>query len=160
MSSSNATQPVAGNTLAGIWKLISYSRRFLDTGEVRSNMLPDAYIMYSPGGYMMSVTVEENRPPPAGPVITDEECVRLFRTIVSAYAGTYELNSGEVTHHVEYSWNQLWTGTDQKRFCAIDGDTLTLTTSPRTTGTDTRQFVNTLTWELVEAFLPAASQKS
>ena len=54
--------------MEGVWKLKKYSRRFLDTGEVRSDMLPQAYILYTPGGFMMSITVEENRQPPAGEV--------------------------------------------------------------------------------------------
>lgn len=143
-------------TIAGVWKLKSYSRRFLDTGEVRSDMLPNAYIMYSPGGYMMSITVEENRTPPAASILTDEERIRLFKTIVSAYAGTYTLEADTVTHQVELSWNEAWTGTRQVRRCAVDGDTMTLETTPRTAGTDSRQFINTLVWERVEAFSRAS----
>jgi hypothetical protein len=90
MANSKAGPPSTGNAIAGIWKLRSYSRRFLDTGEIKNDMLPDAYIMYSPAGYMMSITVEENREPPAGPILTDEERIRLFKTIVSAYAGALE----------------------------------------------------------------------
>ena len=98
-------------------------------------MLPDAYIMYTPGGYMMSITVEENRQPPAGPVLTDEERIRLFKTIVSAYAGTYTMEEDKVTHHIELSWNEAWTGTSQVRRFSVAGDTLTLETTPRTAGT-------------------------
>lgn len=68
-----AGTPFSGGAIAGVWKLKSYARRLLDTGEVRNDMLPNAYIMYTPGGHMMSITVEENRQPPAGPVLTDEE---------------------------------------------------------------------------------------
>jgi hypothetical protein len=143
--------------LAGVWKLKSYSRRYLDTGEIRNDMLPDAYIIYTPGGYMMSITVEENRQAPASAILTDDECIRLFRTIVSAYAGTYKASSTEVTHHVELSWNEAWTGTDQVRRYAMEADTLTLETTPRAAGTDSRQFINTLTWERVEVFSPAPS---
>ena len=139
------------NGIAGVWKLKAYSRRFLDTGEVRSDMLPHAYIIYTPGGHMMSVTVEENRQPPAGAVLTDEERVRLFKTIVSAYGGTYRVEGDQVVHDVELSWNEAWTGTRQVRSVRIDGDTMTLETTPRTTGTDSREFINTLTWERVEA---------
>ena len=123
-------------------------------------MLPDAYIMYSPGGHMMSVTIEENRRPPAGPVLTDEERIRLFKSIVSAYAGTYEVEDNKVTHHVEMSWNEAWTGTNQVRHFSVDGDTMILETTPRTTGTDSREFINTLIWERVEAFPQATPQKT
>jgi len=148
----SAAIPDANSSIAGIWRLVSYTRRYLDTGEVRSDMRPNAYIMYSPGGHMMSLTVEENRLPPAGPVVTDEERIRLFNTIISAYAGTYRIEGNQVTHHVEMSWNEAWTGTDQVRSYSVDGDKLTIETTPRTAGTDNRQFINTLKWQRTEAF--------
>ena len=146
--------PFAAQGIAGVWKLKAYSRRFLDTGEVRNDMLPHAYIIYTPGGHMMSVTVEESRQPPAGSILTDEERIRLFKTIVSAYAGTYTVEGDTVVHEVEMSWNEAWTGTRQVRRFRIDGDAMTLETTPRTAGTDSRQFINTLTWERVEALPP------
>ena len=140
------------NSIAGVWKLKKYSRRFLDTGEVRNDMLPQAYILYTPGGYMMSITVEDNRRPPAGEVLTDDDRVRLFKSIISASSGTYAIEGDTVIHHVELSWNEAWTGTKQVRRFAVNGDELTIETTPRTAGTDTRQFINTLTWERTEGF--------
>src|SRR5262245_14094598 len=116
--------------ICGVWKLRAYARRFPDTGEVRSDMLPHAYILYTPGGFMMSVTVEENRQPPAEAVLTDAERIRLFNSIVSAYAGTYSIAGNVVTHTVQISWNEAWTGTRQERYFSVDGDTLTLETTP------------------------------
>ena len=101
------------NSIAGVWKLKKYTRRFLDTGEVRSDMLPQAYILYTPGGYMMSITVEENRQSPADEVLTDAERVRLFKSIISAYSGSYTVEGDKVIHDVELSWNEAWTGTKQ-----------------------------------------------
>ena len=138
--------------IEGVWKLVKYSRRYLDTGEVRSDMLPQAYILYTPGGFMMSITVEEKREPPAGEVLTDEERVRLFKTIISAYSGTYIVEGDKVIHDVNLSWNEAWTGTRQMRLFKVSGDQLVIETTPRTAGTDTRQFINTLTWQRTEAF--------
>ncbi len=143
---------MTANSIAGVWKLKKYSRRFLDSGEVRSDMLPQAYILYTPGGFMMSITVEENRQPPADEVLTDEERVRLFKSIISAYSGSYTVEGDNVIHNVELSWNESWTGTKQVRRFAVNGDELIIETTPRTAGTDTRQFINTLTWERTEAF--------
>jgi hypothetical protein len=140
------------NSIVGVWKLKQYSRRFLDNGDVRNDMLPQAYILYTPGGFMMSITVEENRQPPAGEVLTDDERVRLFKSIISAYSGTYTVAGDTVIHDVEMSWNEAWSGTKQVRRFAVNGDQLTIETTPRTAGTDTRQFINTLTWERTEAF--------
>jgi len=145
------------NAIAGVWKLKSYSRRFLDTGEVRSDMAPHAYILYTAGGFMMSITVEGNRQPPASAVLTDEERVRLFNSIVSAYSGRYTVDGNKVIHTVDISWNEAWTGTQQVRYFEVKGDELTIETTPRTSGTDARQFINTLKWDRVEA-LPAVRQ--
>jgi hypothetical protein len=145
------------NDIAGVWKLKSYSRRFLDTGEVRSDMAPHAYILYTAGGFMMSITVEGNRQPPASAVLTDEERVRLFNSIVSAYCGRYTVDGNKVIHTVDISWNEAWTGTQQVRYFEVKGDELTIETTPRTSGTDARQFINTLKWDRVEA-LPAVRQ--
>jgi hypothetical protein len=139
------------NGIAGVWKLKSYSRRFLDTGEVRDDMLPHAYILYTPRGYMMSITVEADRKPPAGSVLTDQECIRLFKSISSAYAGTYTVEGNSVTHAVELSWNESWSGTRLVRHFSVEGDTLTIETTPRTSGTDNREFISKLTWQRVEA---------
>jgi Lipocalin-like domain len=145
------------NTIAGVWKLKSYRRRYLDTGEVRTDMLPHAYILYTPGGFMMSITVEDGRKLPAGTVLTDEERVRLFNSIVSAYSGRYTVEGDKVTHTVDVSWNEAWTGTRQVRYCKVEGDELTIETAPRTTGADSREVINTLVWDRVEA-LPAIEQ--
>jgi hypothetical protein len=57
---------------------------------------------------------------------TDPERVALYETMF-AYAGTYSVEAGKVTHHVDISWNEAWTGTDQVRFYELNGNTLTIT---------------------------------
>jgi hypothetical protein len=65
-----------------------------------------------------------------------------------AYAGTYSVQGGTVIHHVDISWNEVWTGTDQIRHFEVTGNTLTLTThiSDPVTGVETRYAV---VWEKV-----------
>jgi len=99
----------------------------------------------------MSLTVEADRKPPAGTIVTDQECIRLFRSIMSSYIGTYTVEGNRVTHAVELSWSESWTGARLVRYFSVEGDTLTIETTPRTSGTDSREFINTLTWERVEA---------
>src|SRR3989442_2219128 len=122
------------NDIAGVWKLRSYSRRYLDTGEVRNDMLARAYFLYKPGGYVMSLTLEADRKPPAGSVLTDQECIRLFRSIMSSYIGTYTVEGNRVTHAVELSWNQSWTGGRLMRYFSAVGATLPRATPHRTRG--------------------------
>jgi hypothetical protein len=66
-----------------------------------------------------------------------------------AYAGTYEVESGNVTHHVDISWNHVWTGTDQVRFYEVNGNTLTIKSRliDPTSGTEAQYVV---LWEKVE----------
>jgi Lipocalin-like domain len=47
-----------------------------------------------------------------------------------AYAGTYTLHDDRVIHHVDASWNQALTGTDQVRFYNLEDDTLTIHGAP------------------------------
>ncbi len=60
-----------------------------------------------------------------------DEKARAYESFI-AYCGTYSLNEAEgvVVHHLEWSLFPNWTGTDQRRFFAIEGDRLTLTTPP------------------------------
>ena len=45
-----------------------------------------------------------------------------------AYADTYSVEVGKVIHHVDISWNDTWTRTDQSRLLEVSGNTLSLTT--------------------------------
>jgi hypothetical protein len=47
-----------------------------------------------------------------------------------AYAGTYVIKDSQVINHVDVSWNETWTGTDQFRTFSFDGERLHLSTSP------------------------------
>jgi hypothetical protein len=81
-------------------------------------------------------------------VPTDEEQIKLFTTIVS-YAGTYTVDAEKVIHHVDISWNQIWTGTDQVRFYKLEGNLLTITSAPNRNPVDGREGRSILVWERV-----------
>jgi hypothetical protein len=44
-----------------------------------------------------------------------------------AYSGRYTVEGEKVVHHVDISWNESWTGTDQVRFFELEDDKLTIT---------------------------------
>ena len=50
-------------------------------------------------------------------------------------------------HHVDLSWNEAWSGTDQVRFCKVDEQTLTYTSAPAKNPFDGREIVHEVTWE-------------
>jgi hypothetical protein len=58
---------------------------------------------------------------------------------VVAYAGTYTRIGNRLIHHVDISWNEIWTGTDQAREFVFDGKHLLLKTPPTPSPIDGRE---------------------
>ena len=115
------------NPLMGTWKMKSYVVT-TDAGE-RSTPYgenPTGYLSYSADGRMQAIGAADDRIMPAGPAPPDNERLVLHNTMF-AYAGTYSVEGGRVIHHVDISWNEVWTGTDQIRFFDVKGNTLTIT---------------------------------
>lgn len=80
---------------------------------------------------------KQSRTPEQSPP-SDEEKIALFDTMF-AYSGAYTVEVDRVVHHVDLSWNEAWSGTDQVRFCRVDEQTLAYTsTLPRTRSTGGR----------------------
>jgi hypothetical protein len=96
---------------------------------------------------MYAIGAASDRIVPGVPTPPDNERVALHDTMF-AYAGTYSVEAGKVIHHVDISWNEVWTGTDQIRLFELNGNTLTLTTHARDPATDAEaQYA--LVWEKV-----------
>jgi hypothetical protein len=134
----------------GTWKLVSYIREELPSGE-RSDVMgahPSGYINYGPDGRMIVIIVGSDRNKPAGAVATPDEAEALIKSML-AYAGTYTIDSQAktVTHHIDISWDQSRTGTDQVRSYKLEGDRITLTTEPSTDPATGKKTVRTLIWE-------------
>jgi Lipocalin-like domain len=134
----------------GTWKLQSYVRERLSDGH-RHNQFgesPDGYIGYASDGRMYAIFTRHDRVAPRDVVPTDEEGVQLLGTMV-AYAGTFSLGENVVVHHIDTSWNQAWTGTDQIRHFVLEGDTLTITTAPYKSYLDGTMGRSILVWTRV-----------
>jgi len=71
------------------------------------------------------LVVSRERAQPVSLPPTDQDKIRLFDSML-AYAGTYTVDDEKAVHHVDASWNQSWTGTDQVRFYTLRGNTLTI----------------------------------
>jgi hypothetical protein len=137
------------NPLLGTWKLKSYVAT-TDAGEksMPYGVHPSGYLSYSAEGRMQVVGTSDGRIAPHTAAPTDDERVMLYDTMF-AYAGTYEVEAGKVIHHVDISWNHVWTSTDQVRFYEVNGNTLTITSRlvDPANGTEARYVVY---WEKVE----------
>ena len=136
--------------LIGTWKLVSSVNEDAATGE-RTDLFgpnPVGYINYAPHGRMMVLQVRSDRKKPAGPAATAAEAEALFRSVLG-YAGTYTVEGDEVTHHVEVSWNESWTGTKQTRKFRLEGDRLYLSLPPSPNPVDGRMGMRQVTWERI-----------
>ena len=138
----------SANPLLGTWKLKSYVMTS-GTGETSTpyGEHPIGYLSYSADGRMQAIGTSSGRIVPRDLALTDEEQAALQKTMF-AYAGTYSVEAGKVTHHVDISWNEVWTGTDQVRFYKMNGNNLTLTSRAinPTSGTEAQYAV---VWEKV-----------
>lgn len=116
------------NPLVGTWKLRSHvvttasGARSAPYGEN-----PSGYLSYSADGRMQVIGTANPRRMPGGGSLMENERAALYETMF-AYAGTYSLKGNVVVHHVDISWNETWTGTDQVRHFELTGNLLILTT--------------------------------
>lgn len=134
--------------LVGTWRLIAVETEDLATGEKFAAWgdRPAGFINYAPDGRMMVINVRADRKKPERAVPTAAEAADLFKSML-AYAGTYTVDGNEVTHHIDTSWNEMWTGTHQVRIARFDGDRVHLSTKPSPDLASGRMSVRTMTWE-------------
>lgn len=136
--------------LLGTWKLISYVRREIPSGATSDVMgpHPSGYINWGPDGRVIVIIAGSDRKKPAGSVATPVEAEALFKSLVS-YAGTYTIDTQAktVTHHVDISWNETYTGTDQVRHYVFQGSRLSIDTIPSPDPFTGKMTVRSLIWE-------------
>jgi len=141
--------------LYGTWRLLSFKLRVVATGATTQTfgMSPSGFLSYSRDGRMNAILVRDIRPRPADMArATAEERIELFDTM-GAYAGTFTVDGDTVTHHVDISWNENWTGTDQVRKVRLEGDKLYISSDPAPSGIDGEMVAGELVWERVKPAL-------
>jgi hypothetical protein len=147
------TTPLAAadeNDIVGTYRLISESRKVVETGEMIAVLQPAGYITYGSDNRMLVVIVRNPRPKPVSTEkMTNDERTELFRTM-AAYGGTYQFDGSTMVHNIDISWNELWTGTKQIRYVKRENGRLVYTTPPYPYSFDGRISVNTLVWEKVK----------
>jgi hypothetical protein len=106
--------------------LVSAEVRMEDTGEVIDvhGPNPRGRAIIEAGGHVMFLITPSDRKSPrdAG------DAAALFRTMTS-YAGRYRVEGNEIVTQVEVAWHPDWEDSEQRRFFAVAGDKLTLTTA-------------------------------
>ena len=136
--------------LWGSWKMLSWTTENTRTGEKSDGLGidPRSFIHYLPDGRMMVLVLRKDRQAPCGIVPTAQEKVALYDSMV-AYAGTYTFAADRVVHHIDMSWNQSWTGSDQIRFCRFDGALLRINSPPSRNPLDGEKVVHNIIFEKV-----------
>lgn len=137
--------------LDGTYKLLSATRKIVETGEVVDSYgkHPTGYISYGKDGHFLVLIVYDKtlRPSPDSVAnMTDAQRADLHRTMVS-YGGTYTFDGHTVQHHIDISWNQLWTGTTVVRDVEKESDKLIYTTRPAPFSSDGKISVVTVVWQ-------------
>ena len=139
--------------LPGVWKLVSYSARDADTGEVifPFGQYALGYLIYVAGQRMSALVTAEGRKALSNPnrvPASVEERAEAFSTS-TAYMGSYRWEGDRVVHNVDVAVNQNWVGLEQVRMAKLEGNRLTLTTPPTPTHPDAKVRVGTLVWKRI-----------
>ena len=109
---------------------------------------PQGVLNYSPEGRMLALIAHGERKAAAGGRATPAEAEALYRSMLS-YGGSYSVAGDVVTHHVDISWNETFTGGEQKRHFMLDGNRLTLSTPQSNDPIDGKMSVRRLIWEKI-----------
>jgi hypothetical protein len=147
MAKDMSVKPLSREAILGSWKMTSWVTRDVATGE-RQDALgrnPRGSVIYTPERVtFLIVSGDRSRPERLPPL--DDEKVALFDTMF-AYSGRYTVKADHIVHHVDISWNEAWSGTDQVRFCKVDEHTLTYSSAPGKSPFDGREIVHEVTYE-------------
>lgn len=116
--------------LIGTWRMLSWTRRAVETGTVTDALGPDpiGYISYHPDGRMMAYVQRRERPRPVGE-FSEADKAGLFDTML-AYTAAYEIDGDRVIHTVDGSWNPAWGTEPLIRPFVLDGDSLVISGAP------------------------------
>ena len=137
--------------LYGTWRLSSWTREMVDTGEKVDifGKAPQGFLSLGRDGRMIAIVVRENRPKPTDLAkMTDQDRAELFTSMV-AYGGTFKFEGNRFITSVDISWNENWTGTLQRRNFKVDGNRMTISIDPQI-GVDGKRSSSVLTWEKIQ----------
>ena len=109
---------------------------------------PQGVLHYSPEGRMLALIAHGDRKAAAGSRATPAEAEALYRSMLS-YGGAYTVAGDVVTHHVDISWNEKFTGGEQKRHYKLEGNRLVLSTPQSPDPIDGKMSVRRMTWRKV-----------
>jgi hypothetical protein len=141
---------LTASDVLGTWKMLTWQREVLATGETVDALGPDpvGYFSYGADGRMMALVVRADRAVPSG-LPTKGQKAELYDSML-AYAGTWTIDEEKLVYRIDISWNQVWTGTEQIRVHSMEGDKLVLTDPPSRNPHDGREVVPRIAWRKVK----------
>ena len=151
VSSVAQQHPTCAGPQLGTWVLLSMETEDQETGQ-KHNLLgvhPSGSLFYGSDCRMSAILVKESRRGPAALVATDPESIELYRGLL-AYAGSYSIDGSKITHYIEASWNQAWTGTTQVSQFNVDGSSLYIRTGPSKSPITGKQSSTAFIWTKVQ----------
>ena len=131
----------------GTWRLLSFTSKDVETGETTApyGLYPTGFLSYTPDCRMYEIIVREHRAPSAAAIATEAEKSVLFDSFLS-YSGSYSIDGSKVSHHVDASSNESWTGNLQTLQLRIDGNTLYTVAPPAKNARDGKITSDSLIW--------------
>jgi len=113
--------------LVGAWRLTAAYFVAQETGD-RVDLFgaePIGYAVLESNGRMISLLTSNGRTPAS----SSSDMTALFKSMV-AYAGRWSIDGEKIVTKVDGAWDPSWVGTEQVRYYAFDGQTLSIRTAP------------------------------
>jgi hypothetical protein len=148
----SASVLAADEQLYGTWRLVSWKRTIVTTGETSDifGQAPQGYLIYGRDGRMLCMMVNDKRPNvPDVTKMTDKDRVELYNTII-AYGGAYIFDGKTLKIKVDISWNESWNGTVQERTVKFEGNRMIHSTEPTVGALDGKLRKLDIVWERVK----------
>ena len=133
-------------SLSGTYRLVSFTSNYSDGVTTKPfGDHPGGYVIITPKRFMVMLGSDTRKP--AGNM---EERAALQNSLI-AYTGPYTIEGNKVVTDIDVSWNQAWTGTQQRRTFTLEGNQLTLVSDLAPSAFDPSRMVSArLVWERVE----------
>jgi hypothetical protein len=143
---------LAADELYGTWRLVSYKRTLVETGETTDvfGKSPKGSITFGRDGRVIALMTSDKRPNvPDAAKMTDKQRAELYQTMI-AWAGTFTFDAKTIKIRVDVSWNESWNGTEQMRFVNFEGKRMVIKTEPASGALDGKLRTSVFVWEKVQ----------
>jgi hypothetical protein len=135
-----------GARLFGSWRLVSFQTRIVGEEVAPREMFgphPFGRIVFTPEHYMAVFISRPDRKS-----ATDQAEAAALLSSMLAYTGKFRVEGDKFVTAVDGAWNEIYKGTEQVRYFALDGDKLSIRTPEQNSAiVPGKRTVGTLAWE-------------